>query len=445
MAESFLDIFERSNDNIIKFDEVLRGGIPGIVGNLPVPFIENPKSSKKGVALGLPRTKKRTLKGTTPLVRTINSFSTKTPELKESFSNRTRPPKDIFDITPPLNLTKGLPSVRTISRDTNEVIAIPPDNFKKNGSFVIEGNFEKNKITFDKFSLDDLTITNKANFEFILKVVGANNTKWFVSQLTYNRLKDEEDNNSPFYSHEILKPSSIVTLDLRPIIDNIKLYKSIEESAGVGVRVDKNLFYGPSTNSIDYDALLEYVDFIVDKPSSNYDERILPTASIGKWTVNQRTTVNIPPSANTPVKSVTVEQSKPANVKIKKDNNPTIKVVPKPAKPKPPKPQPIKPEDTLLRPTIQESIKNPTKIYPVSSTVNIKNGKIEESFYNPKSGIPFVNLPKIKIDPNRFNSNGSINFTKQEQNNLAKSIADSLKNLPPLDFSNIDLSKFTGG
>lgn len=448
MADSFLDSINYQNQRIIQFDDILDRGLPGLPGRKPPPVIQNRPPSIKGTILGLRTSKKNSIKGLSPILQSINSKSEITRESKESFASRIQ--ESIRELNIPnfnnVNITKGLPSVRAVDRDTNEIVAIPPDNFEKDGSFVLTGGYEENKITFDKFSLTDLTITNQAKFEFILKVVGGGTTKWFVSDVTYARLKEEEANNKPFYSHELLKPSSIVTLDLRPIIDNLKLYKPIEEEAGVGVRVDKNLFYGPSTDGIDYDALLRYVDFLVSKPSSNYDERILPVASIGQWTLNERTTVTIPPSANTPVKSVTIEQSKPAIVKDKKTNT-TSSVKPTPPKPKidPPKPQPLKPEDTLLGPTIEESKKNPTKIYPVSSTVNIKNGKIEESFYNPSSGVPFVNLPQIKIDPNRFNSNGSINFTKQEQDNLAKSIADSLKNLPPLDFSNIDLSKFTGG
>lgn len=456
MAESFLDSVRNAKSDIIEFDDILDRGLPGLPGRKkPTPIRQNPIPSTKNITLGVPKSKKRFRFGISPIIKSIKSKAESTLEPKESLSENIQRSTANLNL-PNLNLTKGLPSVRTIDRDSKEVVAIPPDNFNKNGSFILTGEFPENQITFDKFSLSDLTITNKANFEFILKVVGGGATKWFVSQITYNRLKEEEANNSPFYSHELLKPSSIVTLDLRPIIANLETYKEIEENAGTGVVVEKNLFYTPSVGGIDYDSLLSYIDFIVDKPSKNYDERVLPVAELGRWVVNETRRIQINDSES-PVKSVTISKDpKPIVVKDKKTNNvstinptPPKPTPPKPPKPTPPEPTPpLKPEDAplgpaLLSPIIKESRNNPDRIFPVSSTVNIKNGVVRESFYNPNSGIPFVNLPKIKINPIRFNSSGGINFTQTEKDNLQKSISNAVSNLK-LDFSKIDFSQFGG-
>ena len=209
MAEpNFLDLVQSGRANIIQFDDILDKGLPGLPGRKPTPVIQNTPPSIKGTILGLRNSKKNSRKGLSPILQSINSKSEIIREPKESFASRIQ--ESVRQLNIPnlnnVNITKGLPSVRTTRRDTNEVVAIPPDNFKKDGSFVLTGGFEENKITFDKFSLSDLTVTTQAKFEFILKVVGGGTTKWFVSDVTYKRLKDEESNNNPFYSHELLKP-----------------------------------------------------------------------------------------------------------------------------------------------------------------------------------------------------------------------------------------------
>jgi len=202
---------------------------------------------------------------------------------------------DIKEGTPilPSKITtnKSLPEVAIVNRETRQIQTIPPDDFKKYGKFLLEGEYTQNSVSFDKFSFDDILGLDTIKFEFILKLINASDVRYYTSTQTLTDLIEFNQDNAPYFSHEILKPSSIVTINVKELLTLLSQQKSDE--AADKTNVFFNLFLDTLTNKLDYTKLVEYIDWVVSKPPTNYDDRIIPVGNLGIWASD-----NIIPASN---------------------------------------------------------------------------------------------------------------------------------------------------
>jgi len=217
----------------------------------------------------------------------LSGFDRLTPSLAtptKSFSTIINT-SDIKKGTPTLpskvSENKTLPDVAVVDRDTQQIQLLPPDDFKKYGKFLLEGNYSQNSVTFDKFSFDDISGLDTVKFEFILKLVNGSDIRYYTSTKTLTDLLQFNSNNSPYFSHESLKPSSVVTVDIGILLNLLSDQRAQELVDGTNVYY--NLFLDTVTNVLDYVKLVEYIDWVVSKPPTNYDDRIIPAGNLGVW------------------------------------------------------------------------------------------------------------------------------------------------------------------
>ena len=229
--------------------------------------------------------------------RLFGRVSKLTPSLTEPFKSSVSQinTSDIKQGTPilPSKVTenKSLPNVNIVDRDTRQIQEILPDDFKKYGKFLLEGQYKQNSVTFDKFSFDDIVAIDTIKFEFILKLVNGSDIRYYTSTQTLTDLIQFNADNSPYFSHELLKPSSVVTINVKTLLSLLSQQK--QDEAADGTNVFFNLFLDTVTNKLDYTKLVEYIDWVVSKPPTNYDDRIIPDGNIGIWS-----STNIIPSSD---------------------------------------------------------------------------------------------------------------------------------------------------
>ena len=150
----------------------------------------------------------------------------------------------------------------------------------------VSGRYSENREYFPKFSLSNITPRPDVNFNFIIKTVNDKEVKLFTSKRFYDYLVDSYSRNLPYPT--LANFPSVVTIDLKPILDNVKSFYNKEQK--VGVRVSSNVCVDITrddndvrTYTINYDKLLRYLNWMLSKPSANYEERILPPQEISSY------------------------------------------------------------------------------------------------------------------------------------------------------------------
>ena len=173
--------------------------------------------------------------------------------------------------------------VVVIDRANNVLKEIIPDRFNVSGEIVIKGQYPQNEISFDKFSFSDIKAFSSVSFQFILLVSDNSGQKYFTSKDFLNKLKSANKRNEPFLQLESLNPASIVRVDLRQSLNLIDELRALEEKEGTSVSFNT---YINKSGTIDYQKLVEYIDWVVSKPSENYDDRIIPASFLSNYTTN---------------------------------------------------------------------------------------------------------------------------------------------------------------
>lgn len=173
--------------------------------------------------------------------------------------------------------------VVVIDRANNVLKEIVPDRFNVNGEIVIKGEYPQNEISFDKFSFSDIKAFSSVSFQFILLVSDNSGQKYFTSKDFLNKLKSANKRNEPFLQLESLNPASVVRVDLRQSLNLIDELRALEEKEGTTVSFNT---YINKSGTIDYQKLVEYIDWVVSKPSENYDDRIIPASFLSNYTTN---------------------------------------------------------------------------------------------------------------------------------------------------------------
>lgn len=143
--------------------------------------------------------------------------------------------------------------------------------YVRNDGNVNSSNYEFNSIIFDKpeISLDNITTIKQTSFSFVLAVkTSASDTvpKYFTSDQFYKKLKSSADEGNPYFIGRALDKRFLIeyTLDESIKITKDLLKNEIENNVTLG-----NHIFIKSDNSIDYNRLVQYIDWLVAPVSPN--------------------------------------------------------------------------------------------------------------------------------------------------------------------------------
>lgn len=265
------------------------------------------------------------------------------PIVKPPFSKFETKTTPTFELTPPIVEKITSKPVVVVDRETKQLSQIPPIEFRKSGEIELTGEYNQNKIKFDRYSFDDIVPISSVTFQFILRLISNDGERYYTSSDFKNKLSTDYANNIPYRALSALNPESVVTVDLRKAINSIGGEYFLAEQAD-GVLVKYNTFVD-ATGVIDYTKIIEYIDWVVSKPPQEYDDRTIPAMTLGNWQVVGGTTSGgtaVPtksqPSEGIPnVYKPEVIVEPPIKTTPQK---PPIQIIPKDDKPKP-KPKPI--------------------------------------------------------------------------------------------------------
>jgi len=185
-------------------------------------------------------------------------------------------------------------------------------NFNVTNDIDLQGSYPQNTVKFPKFTLNtNIKTLPDVSFRFILSVKknkSDSNPQLYTSDKFYNELASSYWENSPYMVANAIKSEAIVSIVYEDFIEKLNTFKLLELNAGtVGVEVSKNIFVEFNENSeptINLDDLVRYIDWVVTKPSSNYDERLIDPTYLGVWEIpglsTTDTNVDIPPTPSSP-------------------------------------------------------------------------------------------------------------------------------------------------
>ena len=146
---------------------------------------------------------------------------------------------------------------------------------------------DKNKLDFKLPSLKDIQYVRGTNFRFILAIFkDYTDTKpvYYTSEQYFRDLTEAINESNPYFLQASFTNSNIVSYVYEDIIKMIDLVKPLEQKSRVDFRI--NIFSGVS-GSVDYDNLVTYIDWLVDKqsPLDDVNFGVLEPTKISGWNV----------------------------------------------------------------------------------------------------------------------------------------------------------------
>jgi hypothetical protein len=298
-----------------------------------------------------------------------------------------------FETSPPIVEKITSKPVVVIDRETKQLSQISPIQFRQEGEIELVGDFPQNKIKFDRYSFGDIISVNSVTFQFILRLITNDGERYFTSDDFKNKLQNDYLNNLPYRALKALNPASVVTVDLRNALDSIGgEYNRAEIEDGVVVKYNT---FVDITGEVDFTKIVEYVDWVVSKPPTEYDDRIIPASTLGNWEV----------VGGMEVGGQTIPKTGGTAVPTKDQLSETLIVAESPIMTQVP---PVKKLPVILSDTISKSDKPAPKPKPIGNSI--------------------VELPIIEPIPNRFSG-----FSSSQQNAVQRNFVSIIggSNLVP--------------
>jgi uncharacterized protein YjbJ (UPF0337 family) len=146
---------------------------------------------------------------------------------------------------------------------------------------------DKNRLDFKLPSLADIKSVEGTNFRFILAIFkDYQDTKpvYYTSDKYLNDLIAAAAEGNPYFLQSSFSNSNIVSYVYEDIIKMVDSMKPLEQKSRVDFRI--NIFSGVS-GSVDYDNLVTYIDWLVDKqsPLDDINFGVLEPTTISGWNV----------------------------------------------------------------------------------------------------------------------------------------------------------------
>jgi hypothetical protein len=141
--------------------------------------------------------------------------------------------------------------------------------FVRNNGNVNSVEYKYNSIIFDKpdLSLDNVVIVPKTSFNFVL-CVKANKSdtvpKYFTSDQFYKKLKSSAADGNPYFIGRALDKQFLIEYNLEECVKIVK--DLLKNETKNNVTLGNHIFI-KSDNSIDYNKLVQYIDWLVSSVS----------------------------------------------------------------------------------------------------------------------------------------------------------------------------------
>jgi hypothetical protein len=144
---------------------------------------------------------------------------------------------------------------------------------------------EKNKLTFNIPDFSKIKYVPETNFRFILAIFKDykdKNPVYYTSEKYYKDLQLSYVEKNPYFIQSSFANANIVSYVYEDVIKMVDSMKPLEQKSRIDFRI--NIFAGVS-GSIDYDNLVTYIDWLVDKPSPLDDINfgVLQPETIAGW------------------------------------------------------------------------------------------------------------------------------------------------------------------
>jgi hypothetical protein len=199
-------------------------------------------------------------------------------------------------------------NIADIKDEDDVTIQSTISKFKNNGYIRISGEYSNNFIDFPTIDISNVKVVDGTSFRFFLSI--KNNTNdanpiLYTSKTFYDELTDTYLNNNPYYIPAASKPSAVVVLTLDDLKQKVEAlhFNELNATADNGVLVLKNLFVNSNFNididpsvedykkavsnpTYNIDDIVRYVDWVVQKPNSKYDDRLISGKQLGRWKYN---------------------------------------------------------------------------------------------------------------------------------------------------------------
>jgi len=197
-----------------------------------------------------------------------------------------------------------VPQLRIVEDIDGTPISIRIADFRKNGYIRLTGSYPKrNYKDFVTYDLSFVRTLDDISLDFFLSIkedINDANPIVYTSKSFYDELLKTYQEENPYLVANYVKQEFIISIILdqyKAKLEEMRGYElslPIQELFDGGIAISKNVFmnsnYTPNSNgeleanpTYDLDELVRYIDWVVTKPSPNYDERLLDAKSIGEW------------------------------------------------------------------------------------------------------------------------------------------------------------------
>ena len=143
--------------------------------------------------------------------------------------------------------------------------------FVRNNGNVNSAEYRYNSIIFDKpdLSLDNVVVVPKTSFSFVLCVKATSSDtipKYYTSDQFYKKLKSSASDGNPYFIGRALDKQFLIEYNLEECIKIVK--DLLKNETDNNVTLGNHIFI-KSDNSIDYNKLVQYIDWLVSSVSPN--------------------------------------------------------------------------------------------------------------------------------------------------------------------------------
>lgn len=170
------------------------------------------------------------------------------------------------------------------------------------------GKYPQNKIEVRTYDISNIQTVPYTTFEFILKIKNGNAIpKYYTSIPFFQKLEQAINTDDVYFVNQRLDNPAIVTIDIAPLIEKVKNFRTLELQKGVVVT--KNvLLKSQATNesfetiieTILFKELVQYINWVVSKPNPNYDLRLLSVREIGESILFEEEEIPVEEDTTTP-------------------------------------------------------------------------------------------------------------------------------------------------
>lgn len=147
---------------------------------------------------------------------------------------------------------------------------------------------DKNVLPFTTKTLKNLNFVEGTNFRFILAIFkdyNDTNPVYYTSQTYYNDLNAALIDGNPYFLQASFDSANIISFVYEEAVNIAKAAIPLELKSRIDFRT--NIFIANGSFDVNYENLVRYIDWLVDKPSplDDINQGVLTAESIAGWNV----------------------------------------------------------------------------------------------------------------------------------------------------------------